>query len=83
MLELNDGDWIYFRDMGSYTLAAGSCFNGIPRPRVYYVAEVNLPNPFDHCQEISAERQFDLHMQSGHQLHSIIKPLPLCQSIRI
>lgn len=41
--ELEDGDWIYFKDMGSYTLAAGSCFNGIPKPRVYYIAEVNLP----------------------------------------
>lgn len=40
--ELNDGDWIYFRDMGSYTLAAGSTFNGIPRPRVYYIAEVKM-----------------------------------------
>ena len=41
--ELEDGDWIFFKDMGSYTLAAGSCFNGIPKPRVYYIAEVNLP----------------------------------------
>lgn len=39
--ELMEGDWIYFADMGSYTLAAGSTFNGIPRPRVYYIAGVN------------------------------------------
>jgi len=40
--ELYDGDWIVFKDMGAYTLAAGSCFNGMPKPKLYYVAELNL-----------------------------------------
>lgn len=33
---LEVGDWIYFRNMGAYTLSAGSTFNGMPRPQVYY-----------------------------------------------
>lgn len=74
--ELQDGDWICFKDMGAYTLAAGSCFNGIPRPRVYYVAGVNhiQSGSFGHC-DISPAAQFDIHMESGHPVCEVIKPL--------
>eukprot|EP01124_Arcella_intermedia_P017880 TRINITY_DN24859_c0_g1_i1.p1 TRINITY_DN24859_c0_g1~~TRINITY_DN24859_c0_g1_i1.p1 ORF type:complete len:504 (+),score=80.50 TRINITY_DN24859_c0_g1_i1:91-1602(+) len=30
------GDWVYFTNMGAYTTAAGSCFNGIERPPIFY-----------------------------------------------
>lgn len=36
--ELHVGDWVTFRDMGAYTVAAGSQFNGMPPPRMYYVS---------------------------------------------
>lgn len=36
MPRLDVGDWVYFRNMGAYTLAAGSTFNGIPRAKVYH-----------------------------------------------
>ncbi len=40
--ELQLGDWIYFTDMGAYTVSAASTFNGFLRPRAYYyVAEAN------------------------------------------
>jgi len=35
MLELND--WLMFENMGAYTIAAQSSFNGIPRPNVFYI----------------------------------------------
>jgi ornithine decarboxylase len=35
--ELSMGDWLYFSDMGAYTIAAASTFNGFARPRVMYV----------------------------------------------
>lgn len=35
--ELQVGNWIYFPDMGAYTLAAASGFNGMPAPRRFYV----------------------------------------------
>jgi len=31
------GDWIIFRDMGAYTMAAASCFNGMPKPNCCYI----------------------------------------------
>jgi ornithine decarboxylase len=34
--DLNLGEWIYFANMGAYTIAAGSCFNGFERPPIFY-----------------------------------------------
>jgi len=34
--DMNLGDWVYFDNMGAYTIAAGSCFNGFERPPIYY-----------------------------------------------
>jgi len=31
------GDWMYFENMGAYTNAASSCFNGFQKPTMYYV----------------------------------------------
>uniref|UniRef100_A0A914V0E2 ornithine decarboxylase n=1 Tax=Plectus sambesii TaxID=2011161 RepID=A0A914V0E2_9BILA len=33
---LNEGDWVAWDNMGAYTCAAGSEFNGFPRPNIYY-----------------------------------------------
>lgn len=61
--EMEVGDWIYFNDMGAYTMCAGSTFNGMPRPTCYYYcsqaiwAELNGEPPCakrrreDLCQE--------------------------------
>ena len=35
--ELHVGDWLIFPDMGAYTLAAASTFNGFPRPPVHCI----------------------------------------------
>jgi len=37
--DLSPGDWLYFPNMGAYTMAAGSTFNGMPRPRVHHVMQ--------------------------------------------
>lgn len=34
--ELKMGEWVYFPDMGAYTMAAASTFNGFATPPVYY-----------------------------------------------
>ena len=34
--EVNVGDWLYFEDMGAYTVAASSTFNGFQKPRSFY-----------------------------------------------
>ena len=31
------GDWLYFENMGAYTMAAASNFNGFMTPRMHYV----------------------------------------------
>lgn len=33
---LEIGDWVYFPNMGAYTVAAGSCFNGFARLPIHY-----------------------------------------------
>jgi len=37
--ELQEGEWLVWRDMGAYTSAAGSRFNGFPLARTWYYAE--------------------------------------------
>ena len=34
---MNIGDWMYFPNMGAYTLAAASKFNGFKQPKVVYM----------------------------------------------
>lgn len=34
---LNTGDWIMFENMGAYTFAAASLFNGFPVPKIYTI----------------------------------------------
>jgi len=34
--ELEVGDWLYFENMGAYTLAAASTFNGFPKASLFY-----------------------------------------------
>lgn len=38
--ELKMGDWVYFPDMGAYTMAAASTFNGFATPPIYYFSSV-------------------------------------------
>ena len=37
--QMQVGDWIYYENMGDYTLCAASVFNGFTRPRIDYVVE--------------------------------------------
>jgi len=40
--ELQVGEWMYFEDMGAYTMCAGSCFNGMPRADVHWYCHQNI-----------------------------------------
>lgn len=35
--KINVGEWIYFEDMGAYTMCAGSEFNGYLKPKCFYI----------------------------------------------
>lgn len=39
---LETGNWLIFKDMGAYTMSAASCFNGMPKPRCFYVMKEPL-----------------------------------------
>lgn len=39
--ELEVGDWLVFENMGAYTVAASSTFNGIPLPSLFYTNTEN------------------------------------------
>jgi ornithine decarboxylase len=43
--ELEVGDWLYFKDMGAYTMAASSTFNGFPRAMTYYLVSSPVASP--------------------------------------
>ncbi len=38
--KLEVGDWMYFQNMGEYTSAAASTFNGFPTMEKFYVCSV-------------------------------------------
>ena len=54
--DLDIGDWVYFPNMGAYTLAAGSTFNGMPRPDTYHVIEEDLYDKMTGLQEEIREK---------------------------
>lgn len=64
MSELNEGDWLLWRNMGAYTSAAGSSFNGFP-----------LATPWYYCLKDTLTSGKSLHMQ--HEHHS---PRSFCSS---
>jgi ornithine decarboxylase len=37
--EMNIGDWLYFENMGAYTMAAASTFNGFKKSDITYTYE--------------------------------------------
>eukprot|EP00118_Oscarella_pearsei_P028731 m.2799 g.2799 ORF g.2799 m.2799 type:complete len:466 (+) comp8906_c0_seq2:331-1728(+) len=49
--ELNIGDWLYFENMGAYTKAAASTFNGFPVSSSYYVVSADTWREFNHLFE--------------------------------
>ncbi|CAJ1954113.1 unnamed protein product [Cylindrotheca closterium] len=54
--KLEVGDWMYFQNMGAYTMAAASSFNGFDPSEVFYVCSVQ-PEYFDSIiKEISRDK---------------------------
>lgn len=51
--KLHIGDWLYFTNMGAYTMAAASSFNGFTPTEKFYVCSVQ-PEDFDRILEMPA-----------------------------
>lgn len=45
--ELSIGDWLLFENMGAYTLVAASRFNGMNKPKIYYLDSESDIMPLD------------------------------------
>lgn len=70
MPELHVGDWVTFPDMGAYTVAAGSQFNGMPPPRMYYVS-TQLQKDGEYEQEQDSVELIPSSMKSGYTLQEV------------
>jgi len=87
--ELDVGDFLNFPDMGAYTLCAGSTFNGMPRPEVFYHCSENIWSslfPSDMklaIQRGQATKSLPI-LKAGHQLEKVeidvmsASPTPIC-----
>ncbi|XP_062253154.1 ornithine decarboxylase 1-like [Platichthys flesus] len=62
--DLQVGDWLVFENMGAYTVAASSTFNGFQRPGLHYV--MSRPD-WQHIQQISrgCQKEFYLFGESA------------------
>ena len=49
--KMDVGDWMYFQNMGAYTMAAASTFNGFPTTECFYVCSV----PIRHFRRLVVE----------------------------
>jgi len=54
--KLEVGDWMYFQNMGAYTMAAASSFNGFDPSEIFYVRSVQPEYVESIIKEISADR---------------------------
>ncbi|GFN81472.1 ornithine decarboxylase [Plakobranchus ocellatus] len=67
--EMEVGQWMFFPDMGAYTMCAGSTFNGMPRPACFYVCTAKLWRELRPEEEPVQEKrhcgEFPALMQAG------------------
>lgn len=70
--ELQIGEWIFFKNMGAYTLAAASTFNGMPPPKrnYYCLADVweTLYPDFHAKKDNRKKKVLPVKIQSGHNV---------------
>ncbi|CAL1545005.1 unnamed protein product [Lymnaea stagnalis] len=77
--EMEVGQWMYFPDMGAYTIAAGSTFNGMPRPTIHYICSQEIWDEIypDHCtakrrcESMSSDADFPSIMATGPDVRSL------------
>lgn len=63
MPELDIGDWIYFDNMGAYTISASSSFNGFAKPvSYYYIREINRCVCVHMCPQRSPHMYVTTHL---------------------
>ncbi|WAR22749.1 DCOR-like protein [Mya arenaria] len=76
------GEWLYFRDMGAYTVSAASTFNGMPAPTRTYMCDADLwyevyPNVCKSYHKAGVCKGLP-KMKAGHSLQEEWSPAPGC-----
>ena len=69
------GDWLFFENMGAYTMAAASTFNGFMKPRVHYVVgDSHAPALRSMYRPLKENRNVgqDIHNEEMHKYGSLI-----------
>jgi len=80
--ELEVGQWIYFKDMGAYTMCSGSTFNGMPRPSCFYYCDASIWEEAHKAPKINQEglskkkEEYPLVLKAGLDFQS------LCQAVK-
>jgi hypothetical protein len=60
---MNVGDWMYFQNMGAYTSAAASTFNGFPTTQKFYVCSV----PSHHFKKLVADGRVNVDGEASEE----------------
>ncbi|GAA6096936.1 ornithine decarboxylase-like isoform X1 [Tachysurus ichikawai] len=63
--DLQVGDWLLFENMGAYTVAASSTFNGFQKPDIYYIMSRSA---WQCMQQIHAQRMPALVEEQKHEI---------------
>ena len=78
MPEMHIGEWVLFKEMGAYTICAGSQFNGFKLPALQYYVPVytlemlqHLPNWSRICSILEIEEEETTHMDVYDLDHSL------------
>jgi hypothetical protein len=61
--KMNVGDWMYFQNMGAYTSAAASTFNGFPTTQKFYVCSV----PSHHFKKLVADGRVNVDGEASEE----------------
>lgn len=69
LAELSLGDWIYFDNMGAYTVSAASTFNGFLRPKAYYYTSEKNSEKLKQLYSYSTTQVIDATAQ--HQVFTV------------
>lgn len=84
--DLEVGDWMYFKDMGAYTLTSASTFNGMPAPtRSYHCLDTVWYEVYPDTTHKGCSRIRDIpKMKTGHSLsdtHSVFEEMMACSPV--
>lgn len=68
MPKMSTGDWMVFNDMGAYTMSAASCFNGMPKPKCFYIINEKSWSVFSEYEPVCKKARLPATIKTGFHL---------------